>query len=280
MDLRLAHGHYFGESLRRGSVGALTLIESQYAAGLVASRHTHERSCFCIVLDGGFSETYGRKQRRCSAGSVIFRPAGEDHANDFERGARCLNIELSDAWMARLAEHAAAPSWSLDVTHTPVSKLAASLYHEFRIGDDLAPLAMEGIAIETLATLSRLLRTRERAPRAPAWLSRVRERLHAEPPPSSLAELAATAGVHPVHLARAFRRHHGCTVGAYLRRRRVDRACRLLEASSLSLSQIALEAGFSHHSHFANAFKRATGLTPAAYRRRAGIERPRRRGGP
>ena len=58
--MRLDHGHYFGEPLRRGTAGALTLIETHDVRGLVAARHTHERSCMYIVLDGGFAETYGR----------------------------------------------------------------------------------------------------------------------------------------------------------------------------------------------------------------------------
>lgn len=264
--MRLDHGHYFGEPLRRGTAGALTLIETHYVRGLVAARHTHERSCMCIVLDGGFAETYGRAQRTCRAGSVIFRPAGEDHANDFAIGARCLNIELSESWMGRLAEYAPATGPSIDLTNTPVRDTAMRMYGEFRIGDDLAPLALEGLATETLAGLSRRLREVPSAP--PAWLARVREILHDGPTPATLAELAAAADVHPVHLARTFRRHHGCSVGAYVRRLRIDRACRLLDSTSMSLSQIALEVGFAHHSHFANAFRRATGRTPGAYRRR------------
>ena len=266
--MRLAHGHYFGKPLRRGRAGELTLIESAYAPGLVAARHTHEQACLCIVADGGFSETYGRAARTCGAGSVLYRPAGEEHANEFHAGARCLNIELSSVWMAQLAEYAPAPSASIELTRTPAGEIAARLYHEFRIDDDLAPLALEGLAVEVLASLSRRLRA-DRANHAPAWLDRVRELLHervADAPP--LAAIAATVGVHPVHLARTFRRHHGCTVGVYVRRLRLDRAARLLDESDLPIARIAFETGFSHHSHFANAFKRAFGLTPSAYRGR------------
>ena len=268
MGLRLAHGHYFGEPLRRGTAGALTLIETHYAAGLVATKHVHERSCFCIVVDGGFSETYGHAQRTCRSGSIIFRPAGEEHANHFALGAHCLNIELSEPSMARLDEYAPAPRTSLDLTQTPVGELAARLYREFQIEDDLTPLALEGLAMEVLANLSRRLRGMAQPRTPPAWLARVRELLHEAPQLPSLAGIAAAVGVHPVHLARSFRRHHGCTIGAYVRRLRIDKACRLLAGTALPLSQIALDVGFSHQSHFTNAFKRAIGQTPSAYRGR------------
>jgi len=264
--MRLGHGQYFGEPRRRENAGALTLIETDYARGLTAARHTHERSCLCIVLDGGFAETYGRAERTCRAGSVIFRPAGEAHANHFAIGARCLNIELSEAWMERLAEYAPATASSIDLTHTPVRDVAIRMSGEFQIADDLAPLALEGLAIETLAGLSRRLREMTRTP--PSWLARVREILHELPAPPTLAGLAASAEVHPVHLARSFRHHYGCSIGAYVRRIRIDKACHLLDTTTSTLSQIALDVGFSHHSHFANAFKRATGRTPSSYRQR------------
>lgn len=46
------------------------------------------------------------------------------------------------------------------------------LYRELQLDDDLAPLALEGLALETLAGLSRRLRERRRTP--PQWLARER----------------------------------------------------------------------------------------------------------
>jgi AraC family transcriptional regulator len=89
----------------------------------------------------------------------------------------------------------------------------------------------------------------------------------------SLAELAAAASVSADHLARAFRRHQGCTVGEYVRRLRVELACRLLAESEEPLAQVALAAGFSDQSHFTKVFRRRMGTTPAAFRK---LQRPRR----
>src|SRR5262249_59202959 len=91
----------------------------------------------------------------------------------------------------------------------------------------------------------------------PRWLARVRDILHegfARSP--TLGELAERAGMHPVHVATAFRQHYGCTVGAYLRRRRVECACRQLTTSAAPLAEIALTAGFADQSHFSRVFKR------------------------
>src|SRR5438874_2507179 len=80
---------------------------------------------------------------------------------------------------------------------------------------------------------------------APAWLARARalvEHHFAEPLP--LASVARRVGVHPVHLARTFRRVYRTTVGGYLRQVRVDFARRELATSSAALSEIAAAAGF------------------------------------
>jgi len=83
----------------------------------------------------------------------------------------------------------------------------------------------------------------------------------------TLGELAAAVGVHPVTLARAFRRSFGCSVGEYLRRLRIERAAAQLGGSETPLATIALTAGFADQSHFSNLFRRETGMSPSAYRR-------------
>src|SRR3546814_1164076 len=63
-------------------------------------------------------------------------------------------------------------------------------------------------------------------PSAPLpWLHSVLEQIEDEfCRPHSLESLAETAGVHPVHLAREFHRRFGCTVGHYIRQRRIERS--------------------------------------------------------
>src|SRR5690606_38860949 len=106
------------------------------------------------------------------------------------------------------------------------------------------------------------------------WLDRVREQLHDEfRQRHTLENLARTAGVHRVHLAREFRRCFGCTVGHYIRQRRVEFACQRLAASADPLSDIAFDAGFADQSHFTNTFRRLVGVSPGAFRSRFGTVR-------
>jgi AraC family transcriptional regulator len=84
--------------------------------------------------------------------------------------------------------------------------------------------------------------------------------------PITLSSLAREAGVHPSHLARAFRAHYRQSIGAYLRALRIEWASRELASRAVSISEVGLRAGFYDHSHFTRVFRRHTGMTPAQFR--------------
>jgi AraC family transcriptional regulator len=91
-----------------------------------------------------------------------------------------------------------------------------------------------------------------------------------------IADLASTSGlevrtvadrigVHPVHLARAWRRHLGRSPGAAIRHRRADIALQAL-TSGRDLAETAAIAGYADQSHMTREYTRIFGLTPGAFR--------------
>jgi AraC-like DNA-binding protein len=144
--------------------------------------------------------------------------------------------------------------------------LAWRLLAELRADDAAAPLAIEGLLLEILAGAARVRETRMGGT-VPRWVAEARDLLHDPGQVASLGELATVVGVHPVTLARGFRKAYGCSVGAYLRWLRIARAARRLSETDTPLAEIALEAGFADQSHFSNAFRRETGQSPSAFRR-------------
>jgi AraC family transcriptional regulator len=151
--------------------------------------------------------------------------------------------------------------------------LARRLYRECRRTDDLSPLAVEGLALEVLAEISRPgVADLEKV--APGWVLQIRDLLHdkfQERP--SLDDISRVVGIHPAHLARVFRKEFGCTIGDFVRKLRVRHACQQLSTSEAPLARIALDTGFSDQSHFTRVFRQHTGMTPAEFRRISGRRR-------
>ncbi len=242
------------------------LNESLYPAGLRMPTHEHEPAYLSVLLKGAYTETSRKGTRSYKPSTVVFHPAGDRHAVDFHNAdVRIFRVEMKSDWFERMRDYPVA----LESTHFRggfLSSLCRRLYGEFQRSDVYSPLAVEGLMLEITAELTRRqLRKLEQAP--PRWVSEARNAVReniSDPP--TLDSLAQTVGVHPVSLAREFRRHYRCTVGEYVRQLRIDAACRELLESETPLSTVATNAGFYDQSHFANTFRRYTGMTPTQYR--------------
>jgi AraC family transcriptional regulator len=102
----------------------------------------------------------------------------------------------------------------------------------------------------------------------PPWLGHARELLHAHfRERLDIARVAAEVGVHPSHLAHAFRRHFVSTPGEYARALRLSWAVDRLVEGDEPISAIAVSAGYSDQSHFTRECRKALGVGPGEYRR-------------
>ena len=84
--------------------------------------------------------------------------------------------------------------------------------------------------------------------------------------PLTLAQMSETAGLSRTQFGRAFRQATGRAPHAYLIDLRIEEAQRLLEGTSLPVTQIALACGFDQPGYFATAFQRRIGFTPRSWR--------------
>jgi AraC family transcriptional regulator len=256
----------YGDILGTASVAGFTLLETVYAPSLNLPMHSHEQAYFCFVLGGNFTEVYGKHSRPCHPSTLIFHPAGETHSDQFHTTSRCFNIQMNTRWLERAERPSRTINTPADFCGGQLGNLAARLYREFRQLDEFSGLAVEGLALEIIAEASRCS-LKEPGRTVPYWIEQVRailrEQLDERP---SLVTLAESVDVHPVHLAREFRRFYRCTIGEYVRQSRIEFACHQISTSDSSLSDIALAAGFFDHSHFARTFKTHMGMTPNQYR--------------
>jgi AraC family transcriptional regulator len=83
----------------------------------------------------------------------------------------------------------------------------------------------------------------------------------------SLEKIAAIARISPSHLKTLFRKSMGVPVHHYVIQRRLERAKLLMMQDGMSITEIALAAGFANQSHMARHMRRMLGMPPRVIKR-------------
>jgi AraC family transcriptional regulator len=240
--------------------------ENLYPAGFQAPRHSHDTSQFCMALGGACTETYRQNTWEYNYLSLEYFPAGEVHSLRCDSGVLSFSVEIPASRIEFLAEYSLSADAPVYSRGGALAQLLLKMHKEYLRMDEASPLAIEGLIFELLAEVSRTgLPKCDRTP--PRWLDRVKDLLHEHFTDAlTLAKISETVGIHPVHLSREFHKQFRCTIGEYVRRLRIEYACREISTTDLPLAKIALAAGFYDQSHFCRIFKQSLGVTPAEYR--------------
>jgi len=259
---------FSGRELQRRQFAGFAVFESLYRSNQEIPKHSHEQTYISLVLRGSYTERCGPTVWECETGQTILHIAGECHSDRFHRGGgQVLNLELFPSFVTRLCE---CDGVSMDnralFRSAYAMQLGLRLHKEVSNYDASSALAIEGLTMELLAEVFRQRETEPKS-RGYAWLDDVTEILHARfQEPITLSELAGCARVHPVHLARTFRKRYLCSVGDYLRKLRIEAACNALLNSDTRIVDIALRSGFSDQSHLCRTLKQYTGMSPRQFR--------------
>ncbi|MGH7541047.1 MAG: helix-turn-helix transcriptional regulator [Gemmatimonadota bacterium] len=263
-------------SLRRLDVPGFRLYEGFYDPAREVPAQPHEWATLTLAVEGGYQVDWFGTRLDCGPASLVFHPPGEVYgARISDAGSRCLTVRIDPVVLRSAAELVPDLAGLHAARRAPPRWLAFELRRELELSDDLSGASVESAVVALLVELGERPGLEARSA-PPPWLERVREQIHDEfRRRHTLETLARTASVHRVHLAREFRRRFGCTVGQYIRQRRVEFACHRLTGTQTPLSRIAFEAGFADQSHFTKTFRQLVGLTPAVFRERFGTP-PRR----
>jgi len=226
--------------------------------------HVHEDAHFVLTLDGGYhSLAHDRevpKGQAFRAGSLIWNPPGVEHRDSFEKpGGRFLSVSFMPTGDLPRGD-------PLRLAH-PLAERAARLLigrtAAFAAGDDIA---VETLALEMAAAVhAGSAKGSTEAP--PPWLLRAREAIEdlATGPDLEVRDIARAVGVHPVTLARRYRRHFGHTPGAAIRRARINRAIAAL-GRGVALADLAAMTGYADQSHLTREIRAFYGLAPTRLR--------------
>jgi len=259
----LRGGEFYSPVRSRLGVGDILLSELCQPCSRTVPRHEHELAYVTVVLGGDYLEGDHGHFAELRPFTAAFNPAGVAHSTVIgPAGASFFTIEF---------RHDALRALDLRLpSDTTFDRGAGSmlwpglrLYSAFKTQGDA--LGLESCILEMLGAVAQF-----EPPESPAppWFRRVKERLREEfREPLRMRDLAREAGVHPVHLARVFRRIEKQSPGEYQQRQQVRAACELLRDAEWPLALIAAECGFADQSHFTRLFRRMAGTTPGRLRR-------------
>ena len=139
-------------------------------------------------------------------------------------------------------------------------------------------MAVKSYLVNLLIMMGRCASQREQ----PATAPRPKERLlamtvmrtvmeHYSDQNLTLESIAASLYISKSYLCRIFSRVTGESFGDYLRRVRLEQACRLLRDTELTAEQIVYACGLRDIPTFYRVFKSRMGMTPNAYRQAEGL---------
>ena len=83
-----------------------------------------------------------------------------------------------------------------------------------------------------------------------------------------LSDVADHVGLHPNYFSTLFKQRSDMSFSQYLRRIRIKEACRLLQADTMKINEIARIVGYPEQVQFNRAFRAETGYSPSAWRKR------------
>jgi AraC family transcriptional regulator len=229
---------------------------------------------------------------RAQHGSVTFSP--RDERNEWVRGGVCevMHVYIAPSTIERYADEnfpaAAAPEIDpiFAIRDPWLQGYFTMLQSEFEAFSG-ASRHPEGLLLtQSMELLIRHLacwhsnlsqKTRRRAlapasphPLAPRHLARVLAYIEANVGRDiTLADLAQLVGVSKYYLIRSFRAATQRTPYGYLVERRLAHAVDTLRHSTMSVEQIARDAGFKSAPGFSNVFKKHFGMSPSKFRSRS-----------
>lgn len=82
----------------------------------------------------------------------------------------------------------------------------------------------------------------------------------------SLAMIAENLHVSEAYLSRIYKEHTGMNLAYHVEQQRIREACRLLNETTQTVSEISVKVGYNSDQVFRRAFKRVTGQSPNQYR--------------
>jgi len=243
---------------------------SVYEGNLRQPAHAHDQLQISLVLSGRLRETVRGAVSTAGALSVVVKDSGIVHDDQFgpER-VTIAQLSLSGGTLRDLIDTAGrAPVWFWSHTTTLARPLLRIVT---RAGLGASSFASDDTDIIDLLAMITARDSGEPHGAPPRWLSAAVEELRDTwTAGTRVKDVAARVGVHPVYLARCFRRWYGHGVSDDLRVLRQRAAVDAIVTGTATFSTIAHDAGYADEPHLNREFRALCGTTPGRFRRAFG----------
>ena len=173
--------------------------------------HSHDDAHFVLATHGRYVTTAAGPETEGPV--LVYNPPGVVHRDRFvEAGGYFLAVSFEAADWRALAEVGRGAAIDALRLTGPAARRAALRLTRALLARDAEPMSLEGLSLELAA---QALAPAHDGDQRPPWLDLAETYLaDAFDQPIGVADLARVAGVHPVHLARGYRRWMGAAPGA------------------------------------------------------------------
>jgi len=239
-----------------------------------------------VMIDSGATQADFRHGGKAmswefTAGSIGFFPVGTEIKRSHWRWSRSRRIVVAlDAGFSVEALGPLPRQTEFEFRDQALTSVVRAMVAEAATGSQQGPLFAESLSLGVAMRLHRRATAhqsngRERGKLTEAQSDRVQALVETGLRSNiALSTLAAAAGYSPAQFVRLFKNSFGVTPYQYVLRVRLKRARTMLLSTSLPLTSVAMECGFSSQSHMTAAFMRSYGITPGEMRRQAGMSAP------
>ncbi|ACC74786.1 AraC family transcriptional regulator [Paraburkholderia phymatum] len=214
--------------------------------------------------------------------SIYIRDFSDDYRADLYGNFDFVLVELSRAFFTRLSDETGGPdigglTCGLEQKDPVLGHLARALDGHLTHYSANGSLFVEQMSVFVGTHLAqRYGNLRQTSPRAKGALSHAHEArakelmLERSRHGASIADVASECNLSRGYFIRAFTRATGRTPHQWLLEQRVAEARKLIGATDMSLTDIAIFCGFADQSHLSRVFLKSVGMSPGTWRRTAG----------
>ena len=247
--------------------------------------HWHNAVEIIIPLHNGFTVTSGGIDYHLSEKEIVIIPPGELHSMPAQDGRRiifqCDNSVISDV----PSLESILPVFSSAVHITPTlnkelyvlaRKNILDIYTEYYAKAPMTDVRIYMYLLTMLTAVREFQLTKSEENAAANAVSADESRkfglvtkyinqnyMYDLP----LEKLASIAGYSKYHFSRIFKEYNGMSYIQYINSKRIKAAERLMADSSLPITEVAMQCGFSSLTTFNRAFRKAKGCNPTEFRK-------------